>query len=143
MLYDSFKVFVVFDHFLMMASTLFMRTSSDSFAHHSVEVPFSLVFLAPFNDFPEFDEKINIFLIFFISPVRSRECFFGIWGIIKTKNNFFRPENPRLDCIERYIGAIEVLRLSLGKLRNESHVIHLNDIIKNIIKHHFNIFKGH
>ena len=142
MLDDSFEIFVVFDHFLMMASALLVRTGSNSFAHHSVEVPFPFVFLASFNHLFELDQKINIFVVFFISPVRSGEWFFVVWSIIKTKNNFFGSENPRLDFIERNIGTIEVLGLSLGNFRKEYHVIHLNDIIKNIIKPHLNIIKG-
>jgi len=142
MLDDSFKSLVVFDHLLMMASALFVGTSANGFAHHPVEVPFPFVFLAAFNDILEPDEKIHIFMVFFISPVRSREWFFGVLSIIKTKNNFFRPENPRLDFVEGNSSTIDVLRLSLRKFRKEYHVIHLNDIIKNIIKPHLNIFKG-
>ena len=124
----------MFCHFLVVASALFVRTSSNGFAHHSVDVPFSSVFLASFNHIFEFDQKINIFVIFFISPVRCWVSLFGIWGILEAKNNFFWSKNPRLDLVEGDRGWSDVLRLSLRQFRHTGHVIHLNDIIKNIIK---------
>ena len=80
-------------------------------------------------------------MIFFISPVRSGVSFFGILGILEAKNNFFWPKDPRLDLVEGDRGRSDVLGLSLRKFRHTGHVIHLNDIIKNIIKPHLNIIK--
>lgn len=72
----------MFHHFLVVASTLFVGSSSDGLAHHSVEVPFAPVLLSSLDHFFEFYEEANISLVFLLIPVRSGEFFVvGVSGL--------------------------------------------------------------
>ena len=112
MLYYSIKSLVVLDHFLMVAPALLVGSGSNGLAHHSVDVPFSPVFLASLDHFFEFDQKSNIFLVLFLIPVRSGESFFVVWNLFKTVNDFFRPEDPWFDLVDGNLVGVEVEGLS-------------------------------
>jgi len=121
---DFFYVLVMFHHFLVMAATLFMWTSADGFAHHSVEVPFAPVLLPSFNHLLEFNEEAHIFLVFLLIPVRSGEFSVVVWSSLQTIDDLFGPKHPWFDFIPWDWGIVGILRVTLGKAFKRKHCTH-------------------
>ena len=141
MLDNSIKSFIMLDHLLVMTPALFMGSSSNGLAHHSVDVPFSSIFLASLYHFFEFDQESNVFLIFFIIPMRCGECFFVVLSLFKTVDNLFRSKDPRFNFIDGNLVTVIVQWFSRRKLGEGNHVIHVIENVKNIIKVDLNIIK--
>lgn len=89
-------VFVVFEHLLVVAAALFVGTSADMFAHDAVYVPLPLFLLLTLEYFPELQQEDHVFVVLFIAPVRSPIVFLRGRALLQTKQDFLRPEHPRL-----------------------------------------------
>lgn len=100
MLDDSLYRFIVFNHFLMVASALLMRTSSNELAHYSIQMPFSSSLPLPLNNLLKFDQEFNVFLIFLIIPMGSGIFLFCWRATIKAIYHLFGFKNPRLKFSE-------------------------------------------
>ena len=72
MLFDVFNdcrhVFMLLHHFLMLATALFIGTSTNRFTHDSRKMPFATVLLTIFEDVLKFNEELQVLLIFLRSP---------------------------------------------------------------------------
>ena len=82
MLKDSFDVFVVLYHLLMMTTALLVGTSSYGFAHDAVEMPFPAMLFSSFNHRFEFHQELDILLVLLRCPMRFRELFARCWDRI-------------------------------------------------------------
>lgn len=131
---DAVQGFVMFDHLLMVTPTLFMGTTANCLAHHAVEVPLPSVFLASLNHRFEFEQETHIFLIFLVSPMRSRVLFARTsLTLIQTVNHLFRSEDPGLYRVPGDHTFRNYLRLSLGEFRSADYGIHACLIILKIL----------
>lgn len=100
------------DHLLVMTPALFVGSSSNGLAHHSVDVPFSSIFLASLDHFFEFDQEVNIFSVLFIIPVRSGKSFLVACSILKAIDNFFGSKNPGFNFIDGDLVTINIVFIS-------------------------------
>jgi hypothetical protein len=53
MLNDAADVLIAFEHLLVVAAALLMRSRAHMFAHYAIQVPLSPIFLLPFYNIPE------------------------------------------------------------------------------------------
>ena len=91
---DSIDGPVVLDHLLVVAAALLVGTSPEEFAHDPVEVPLAALLLLTFNHLSEFHQKLDVFPIFFLSPMGGRVLLLNWRAVIKTINDLLGPEDP-------------------------------------------------
>lgn len=120
MLKNPINSSVVFDHFLMMAPTLLMRSWSHKLAHDPIQMPFSTALLLSLQDLTKFKQKSYIFLVFFRIPVWSWELALHRGRFFKTIDDLFGSKHPRLKSFKLswgicgICGRIELLTALLG-----------------------------